>query len=451
MSAFLPMNPSEDALEGLFEAIEISPDNVPLRKHVAEMLMDLERYEEAEKQYYEALELAPTDVELKIGLAEACMEQGKISMSMVVLEEVLGQEKPPADAYYLHALVSARQGDFEQAQESYRIAVQIDPELEDEELEAEISMRAEGLLQGLADLRQQIQIDDDDEELPASLIRPSLRFSDVNGLEDQKAWLKFEADRNFSSDPLIPHRETTHPTTVLLSGPEAVGKRRLAQALAGEVDAYYLEVSPAFVARWMEDHSDFADAWDKPGKWERRPLLLVLDRIDSWSGEDLFRVRPEARLYLERFWHELAMLRSLFTETMVILTAAEPWRLDMDWLARIGCRRGIYIPGPEADIRIHWLKASVASLTGTDTLPEQLRALTAGFTYDDLVQWVDVARSLLARKQKGDIAVKLTEEELIAVFERFSAYGKVWHERLLASAKPELRLAYMELGTTLTA
>ena len=66
------MIPSDDTIAALREALKVSPTNVPLHKHLAESLLKLGRFEEAEAAYREAaLAVAPHHVELKLGLANA--------------------------------------------------------------------------------------------------------------------------------------------------------------------------------------------------------------------------------------------------------------------------------------------------------------------------------------------------------------------------------------------
>src|SRR5882724_11086958 len=51
----IAMIPNEDAVAGLREALRGSPDNLPIRIALAEMLMGLGRYEEAETEYRVAM------------------------------------------------------------------------------------------------------------------------------------------------------------------------------------------------------------------------------------------------------------------------------------------------------------------------------------------------------------------------------------------------------------
>jgi len=87
-----------DEIKNLREAIKAAPDNVPLRKILANTLMKHERWEEAEIEIKEALRLAPNDAQLKVALATAFYELGKTSVGLVLLEELTGSGTPPANA-----------------------------------------------------------------------------------------------------------------------------------------------------------------------------------------------------------------------------------------------------------------------------------------------------------------------------------------------------------------
>ncbi len=51
------MSTGDDAVQGLREALKISPENVPLRIHLASTLAGSGRFEEAETEYREALSI----------------------------------------------------------------------------------------------------------------------------------------------------------------------------------------------------------------------------------------------------------------------------------------------------------------------------------------------------------------------------------------------------------
>src|SRR5262249_30080721 len=94
---------NEQVVQSLRDAVRISPDNVPLRRHLADPLLGLGRAAEAEAEFRQALHLAPEDVAVKVGLADAFLRQDKNSQALVLVEDLLRRPDTPARVYVLHA------------------------------------------------------------------------------------------------------------------------------------------------------------------------------------------------------------------------------------------------------------------------------------------------------------------------------------------------------------
>src|SRR4051812_35004405 len=101
------------SLAALREAGNLSPDNLPLRQHLADLLLGNGRPEEAEKEYRSALGKWPEHVPLKVGLATAFFHQGKASASIVVVEELLRASDPPPRVRVLYARLLLGAGEAE--------------------------------------------------------------------------------------------------------------------------------------------------------------------------------------------------------------------------------------------------------------------------------------------------------------------------------------------------
>jgi predicted Zn-dependent protease len=76
---------NQETVQALKEALRHSPDNVPLRQHLAEVLLGLGQSEEAEREFRQALAQAPDQPAVKIGLAQAFYQQGKATQALVVV------------------------------------------------------------------------------------------------------------------------------------------------------------------------------------------------------------------------------------------------------------------------------------------------------------------------------------------------------------------------------
>ena len=94
------MGSGDDTIDGLRDALRVSPNNLPLRQHLADMLCGLGRYEEAEAEYKAAIGLSPENDKLKIALARAFFLQGKNSAALVIVEEMLKKQSPSARRWF---------------------------------------------------------------------------------------------------------------------------------------------------------------------------------------------------------------------------------------------------------------------------------------------------------------------------------------------------------------
>src|SRR5687768_3976864 len=128
------MSEHDEMIDGLRQAVRVSPDNLPLRQHLAQTLLGFGRGEEAEAELRGALQKWPTDVRLKADLARAFEQQGKTSAAIVVLEELAKQPDAPAKARVLYARLLARAGNVEDAVRQYKKGVAADASAADVEL-----------------------------------------------------------------------------------------------------------------------------------------------------------------------------------------------------------------------------------------------------------------------------------------------------------------------------
>jgi tetratricopeptide (TPR) repeat protein len=125
--------PAPDPLAGLFAAVTVSPDNLPLRQHLAEALRGLGRLDEAEGEYKTAVSLFPNETAIRVGLAQVYYQQGKASPALVIVEDLLKRPNTPPAAVLLHARLLYKAGDVDRAVRQYKEAIAQNPALTDPE------------------------------------------------------------------------------------------------------------------------------------------------------------------------------------------------------------------------------------------------------------------------------------------------------------------------------
>ena len=133
---------ADETLKALREALQLSPNSLALRQHLAETLLSHGRAAEAEKEFRAGLAQAPNSVPLKLGLARAFQEQNKPNHALVILEDVVQGQSAPARAFLLHAQLLAGMGEIEQSVAQYRRALELDATLADAEFEDRLGVGA---------------------------------------------------------------------------------------------------------------------------------------------------------------------------------------------------------------------------------------------------------------------------------------------------------------------
>lgn len=123
----------EAALNALREAARLSPENLPLRRHLADQLLASGNLDQAEHEYQAALALSPADHGIAIGLAETLVRQGKNEAALAALDPLLAMPEHPVRAGVLAAQAMLPVNRMAAAH-WYRYSIARDPSQADPEL-----------------------------------------------------------------------------------------------------------------------------------------------------------------------------------------------------------------------------------------------------------------------------------------------------------------------------
>ena len=137
------MNNSDTIIQTLQAAVQVSPDNGPLRLHYAETLRQHGMWAEAEAEYRVALTLSDVDSgRVQLGLADSLYRQMKLEEARSQIEQLLsdGTTESPGPAYLLHAAILCEQGNIPLAIGEYIRAISGDPALADSDLARKLGL-----------------------------------------------------------------------------------------------------------------------------------------------------------------------------------------------------------------------------------------------------------------------------------------------------------------------
>src|SRR5579859_4876647 len=236
------MNP-DDTIKSLREAVRISPQNPPLRQHLADTLLSLNRADEAEKEYREALKLWPQQESFKVGLAQAFYQQGKHDMALTLVEELVKNPEIAPKVQVLYSRLLLQGGDNAQAKEAYEKALEKDRTLADEELGEKLKTTPKKRkLKVNEELHPQEEEEALSTEEKAALEKPTISFKDVGGMEELKEEIRMKIIYPMTHAEMFKAYGKSMGGGILMYGPPGCGKTYLARATAGEIQANFMSV-----------------------------------------------------------------------------------------------------------------------------------------------------------------------------------------------------------------
>jgi SpoVK/Ycf46/Vps4 family AAA+-type ATPase len=420
------MDSTPEEIEALRAALAASPDNIPLRKHLAETLMKLGRYEEAEGEYRNALAIAPSSDPLKIGLAQAFFQQGKDSHALVIVEELVGRADTPPEAFLLHARLLFRGGDVDFAVTEYKRAVEGASRLRDPHLEDILGIDAEEAAE-VVDGRVRASYDDAGGEPDVPVERPKINFGGVGGMESLKEEIRMKIIYPLEHADMFRAYGKTIGGGILMYGPPGCGKTHLARATAGEIRSRFLGVGI----------NDVLDMWI--GNSERnlhelfetarrsRPCVLFFDEVDALGAARNDMRTSAGRHLINQFLSELDGVASSNEGVLVLAATNAPWHMDAAFRRPGRFDRVLFVPPPDEEARAAILRILLQGKPVQEVDHMVVARKTRDFSGADLKAVVDQAvEAKLARAMKTGIPEPIRTSDLVAAARAVQPSTKEW-------------------------
>lgn len=415
-----------DIIRRLREAVRCSPDNAPLRHQLADTLLTYGFFAEAAEEYRVALGLAPKNLEIAVGLAKAFYQQGKHSASLAVIEDLMKNADPPAEAYVLHARLLLLDGQPDRALEQYQLAVQSDPTVADPALAeqlAEVGAAGEDPARASLRLRQA----DLPEQLDLDLERPRITFRDIGGMELLRDEIRLKI-----IDPLK-HREIFEAYGksagggILMYGPPGCGKTHIARATAGEIQAGFFavgidEILDMYLGNSEKNlHEVFVRAR------RNRPCVLFFDEVDALGSKRSEMRHNAGRAAVNQFLAEMDGVKESNDGVLILAATNAPWYVDSAFRRPGRFDRVIFVPPPDEAAREAILPILLQGKPAKDIDCARVAARTEGFSGADLKAVVDVAvEDKLLEAMKTGVPRPLTTADLLKAVGRRKPTTPEW-------------------------
>ncbi len=422
------MTTSHDTVRALRSALKFSPDNVPLRQHLADTLLSLGQLEEAEQEYRQALALKPEETQLKLGLAKAFYQQGKHSQALVIVEDLLRRSDCPALAYLIHARLLLNSGAIQQAVSQYRYAIALDPTISDPDFADRLGIGYEATTSEVVDGKVRASIIDDIADFDhGRLEHPDISFQDVGGMDTVKDEIRLKIIYPLSQVDLYRAYGKTIGGGILLYGPPGCGKTYLARATAGEINSSFISVGINDVLdMWLGNsernlHEIFEQARG------HQPCVLFFDEVDALAANRTDLRQSSSRMVINQFLSELDGVKSSNEGVLILAATNAPWHLDSAFRRPGRFDRILFVSPPDAPARAAILQLLCRNkpVDGIDYM--QISKKTENFSGADLKAVVDVAvERKLQEAMKSGIPKPLATKDLIAAASCVKPSTKEW-------------------------
>lgn len=406
----------ENTIKNLREALQFSPGNIPLKLHLAENLLAMNRLEEAEKEFKELLALRNNTV-IRYGLATSYYRQGQYGACSVILEDSLKQDPYNVNLLVLYSKTLLREQSYAQALEIYKKVLSLVPAFTDEELDMEFRNG------------HSAQFDDFQEnEIPnAFMTKPNINFNDVGGMNKIKKEIDLKIIQPLNHAEIYKAYGKKTGGGILLYGPPGCGKTFIAKATAGEIKANFISVGlNDILDMWIgNSEKNLHDIFEVARA--NKPCVLFFDEIDALGASRSDMKQSASRHLINQFLQELDGVESDNDGILVLGATNAPWHLDTAFRRPGRFDRILFIPPPDEEARESILKIKMKGKPAGDINYSKLAKTTADYSGADIEAVIDIAiEDKLEASFKTGVPEPITDKDLSNAIKKHNASTKEW-------------------------
>jgi SpoVK/Ycf46/Vps4 family AAA+-type ATPase len=400
-------HPSDPLLASLLAAVEAAPDDVPLRLHVAELLLGRGRGAEALQHCSRALAVAPGDP-----AAIALLQRVTATLAGPPASPSTPPSSPPSTDEPTARLAPKGAAPRRGRQ----------PEPHQPESPQFDWRRAEEQLSDLPEATGPVPVEQPGDPVVEDVggPPPAVRLSDVGGMEHVKQRLELSFLGPMRNPEMARAFGKGLAGGLLLYGPPGCGKTFLARAVAGELGAGFTEIGIADVLDMWVGRSERNLAEIFRVARRKAPHVLFLDEIDALGRKRSHLAHASSlRNTVNQLLTEMDSLAGRNDGVFVLGATNHPWDLDSA-LRRPGrFDRMLLVLPPDPAARAAILTRNLAQRPTTRIDYDRLVRLTEHYSGADLAHLCDTAaeRALADSMRTGQVRPLTTDDLLSAARE----------------------------------
>ena len=399
-----------EAIKSLLEALSLSPDNIPLRLHVAQLMLKERMWNEAAEQFQLALEKSYGNEKAQLGLAEDYFNLKKYSAASIIYEQLQHKLQRDDQVRYIKCLV--KDNAMSQAVSLYQQLLVMNPGFTDEELD--------GLLRQTA---QSQGGDFDEEELESDaryfLQKPKEKFSDVGGMERIKEEISIKIIQPLNNPDLYKAFGKKIGGGILLYGPPGCGKTFIAKATAGEINAKFISIGlHDILDMWIgNSEKNLHEIFELARR--NAPCVLFFDEVDAMGASRSDLKQSAMRHVINQFLSEMDGVNADNEGVLILAATNAPWSVDPAFRRPGRFDRIIFVEPPDTKAREEILQSLMKEKPAGEVDFQKLAKATDKYSGADLKAVIDIAveNKLRESMAKGVIQPVTTKDLLAAVKE----------------------------------
>lgn len=418
----------------LKEAVRLSPENAPLRQHLADTFLKLGYGSEAEDEYRAALKSQPDNLILKFGLARTFQQQNKQSHALVVLEDLVKQKEAPARSHVLYAKLLAAAGEIDQAVRQYHEGVDKDTAAADQEFADRLGIDAdreeddEGEEDEVFEGMVRSNWGEQENEAPAADIeRPKIAFENVGGMDKVKEEIQMKIIHPLKHPELYEAYGKKIGGGILMYGPPGCGKTYLARATAGEIKANFMSIGINDVLEMWIGNSErnLHELFEQARR--NAPCVLFFDEVDALGASRTDMKSSAGRMLINQFLSEMDGVKASNEGVLILAATNAPWHLDSAFRRPGRFDRILFVPPPDAGARSSIMSIHCQGKPTEDIDYDHIGKKTDGFSGADLKAVLDIAiEEKLREAMKAGIPKPLITKDLVKAAKKQKATTKEW-------------------------
>ncbi|MEL6814114.1 MAG: AAA family ATPase [Cyanobacteria bacterium J06598_3] len=422
------MLPNDDQVKMLRAALQVSPDNLPLRQHMAQLLMGMGDAIAAEPEYISAIALTspqtPEHTNLTLGLARCYTQQSKNQQALGTIEALLKTNPTHTEALTLHAQLLLRTGNTQQATAQFRQALQQDESLKESALAKQL---AEQIAAPVSIGTHAAANDTDTLDANSLIEHPTITFDNVGGMDALKEEIRLKIIYPLTHADLYQAYGQSIGGGILLYGPPGCGKTHLARATAGEIRAGFIPVSiDDILDMWLgNSEKNLHDIFDQARR--NAPCVLFFDEADALASKRSDMRQNAGSRVINQFLTELDGVKYANEGVLILAATNAPWYIDSAFRRPGRFDRVLFVQPPDAAARSAILRLLCKGKPVDNIDFELIAKQTNQFSGADLKAVVDRAvETKLQEAMKTGLPKPLTTKDLRQSSKAISPSTKEW-------------------------